>query len=159
MDLVLIEYSCHVTSNKAWTIFFSPIWANQGPKKLALFRGHVLFISGVWLALYSVGLKIVGQHYTYIYIYSMIHTYIYIYIYIWLVYIYIYGIIKPACIYIYITNQAYISISWLVFSHLCSKIARSSAADPLQLSMKCQLFGSGASQVSPRCGGHGWPQG
>jgi hypothetical protein len=34
------------TSNKAWTIFFSPIWANLGlgTKKLALFRGHLLLI-------------------------------------------------------------------------------------------------------------------
>jgi len=31
-----------------WTIFFSPIWANLGlgPKNLALFRGHLLFILG-----------------------------------------------------------------------------------------------------------------
>jgi len=33
------------TSNKAWKKI-SPIWANLGlgPKKLALFRGHLLFI-------------------------------------------------------------------------------------------------------------------
>ena len=46
------------TSNKAWTIFF-PAPSGQtlglGPKKnIALFRGHLLFSLGVWLALFRV---------------------------------------------------------------------------------------------------------
>ena len=65
-----------------------------------------------------------------IYIYIQYDTYIYIYG--WYVYIDIdiWYHKTSLCIYIHKTNQAYISISWLVFSHLCSKIARSSAADP-----------------------------
>jgi hypothetical protein len=34
----------------------------KGQKKLALFRGHLLFVWGLWLALFRVDLKIVGQH-------------------------------------------------------------------------------------------------
>ena len=43
----------------------SPIWANLGlgPKKIALFRGHLINFLGLWLALFRGGLKIVGQHY------------------------------------------------------------------------------------------------
>ena len=34
----------------------------KGQKSLALFRGHLIFVLGLWLALFRVGLKIVGQH-------------------------------------------------------------------------------------------------
>ena len=52
------------TSNKA--IFSAPsgqIWG-WGQKKLALFRGSLLFSLGVWLALFRGSLQIVGQHYS-----------------------------------------------------------------------------------------------
>ena len=54
MDLVLIYIVfMSAPSGQIW------VW---GQKSLALFRGHLLFILVVWLALFRVGLKFVGQH-------------------------------------------------------------------------------------------------
>ena len=52
------------TSNKT---FFQPHLGKSGlraKKKLALFRGSLLFSLGVWLALFRGSLQIVGQHYS-----------------------------------------------------------------------------------------------
>ena len=56
---------CKPPQIKHWHFFSAPsgqIWC-WGQKKLALFRGSLLFSLGGWLALFRGSLQIVGQHY------------------------------------------------------------------------------------------------